>query len=290
MVRLTVSIVNFNGGEYLLKCLQSLKEIEDKVLMEVWIVDNASWDSSFLEAKKRFPKFHYIKNDENLGFGKAQNIVLKQLKTEYVLMLNPDTLVNSKALLFMLEFMDKNEDVGAATCKILKIDGSTDLAAHRGFPTPWASFLYYALGNDSLYHMTYQDMTKTHEVGAISGAFFLTRKKVLDKVGFFDEDYFLYAEDIDLCFRIKQFGLKIFFVPEVNIIHYHGVTSGIKKHSQEITTATFKSRARALDSFYQTMAIFYKKHFEQKYPFFINWLVYLGINIRWKMAKRSFSV
>lgn len=290
MNNLTVSIVNFNGGEYLLKCLDSLKKVSDEVSMNIWVVDNASWDNSFSEAQVRFPKVNFIKNSQNLGFGRANNIVLKKVKTEYILILNPDAVVTSGALSYMIKYMAENPQVGAASCKVVKGDGSIYWASHRGFPTPWASFLYYIFGDDSLYHQTGVDMSKVHEVDSISGAFFLTRKSVLDRVGFFDEDYFLYAEDIDLCYRIKRAGFKVMYVPDVQIVHYHGVTSGIKKHSQDITTATRESKIKALNAFYQTMGIFYKKHLAEKYPFFINWLVYLGINIKWIIAKRSMSV
>ena len=286
---LSIVIVNFNAGDFLQNCLQSLEKVREDTLFDVWVVDNASQDGSIEKAKQKFPQNHYIENKENLGFGKANNIALRQIKTEYVLFLNPDAKVLDKTLEFMLNYLDENPDVGAATCKVEKMDGSLDWASHRGFPTPWASFMFF-LGDDSLYHLTEHDLTKAHEVDAISGAFFMTRKSVLDKVGLFDEDYFLYAEDIDLCFRIKQAGFKVMYVPEVKILHLKGVSSGIKKESLQITTAKDKSRKRALDSFYQTMVIFYQKHLAKDYPFFINWLVYLGINFKWFLAKRKMEV
>lgn len=284
--KISIIIVNFNGGEYLLQCLKSL--LDDQA--DIWVVDNASWDGSLKEARKKFPGINYLQNNENLGFSKANNLVLRKIKTKYILLLNPDSEVLPGTIQYMVDYMEKNQDVGVATCKVEKEDGSLDPASHRGFPTPWVSFLYYVLGNDSLYHLTNCNFSKPHEVDAISGAFFLTKKEVLDKVGLFDEDYFLYGEDLDLCFRIKEAGYKIMYVPEVKIIHYKGVTSGIKEHSQNISTATKKSKERAFNSFYETMIIFYKKHLESNYPFFINWLVYLGINLKWFLAKRKMSV
>ena len=133
-------------------------------------------------------------------------------------------------------------------------------------------------------------MRKDHEVDAISGSFFLTRKSVLDKVGLFGEDYFMYAEDLDLCFRIKKAGYKIMYIPEVKIIHHKGVASGLKSHSQKITTATYDSRLKAFNAFYETMKIFYKKNLEKSYPFFINWLVYLAIDLKWFLAKGKLQV
>lgn len=289
-VKLTIIIVNFNGGEFLLQCLKSLQLIKGEVVFETWVVDNASWDGSLVEARKKFPGINYLPNKENLGFGKANNLVLRKIRSDYILLLNPDSKVLPGTIKYMINFMDKNPNVGAATCKVVKEDGSLDWASHRGFPTPWASFLYFILKNDSLYHLTNKDVTKPHEVDAIAGAFFLTKKDVLDKVGYFDEDYFLYAEDLDLCFRIKQAGYKIMYVPDVKIIHYKGVTSGIKEHSQKISSSTKESAKAALDSFYQTMKIFYQKHLAKKYLFLINWLVYLGINLKWFLAKRKMQV
>lgn len=290
MAKLSIIIVNYNAGDFLNECLGSLEKARDEISFDVWVVDNASGDDSLKNAEKKFPDFKYIKNSENLGFGKANNIALKQIKTEYILLLNPDSEVLTGTLKYMVEYMEQYSEVGVATCRVEKEDGSLDWASHRGFPTPWASFLYYFLKDDSLYHKTYQDLLKAHEVDAIAGAFFITRKSVLDKVGLFDEDYFLYAEDLDLCFRIKQAGFKVMYVPDVKIIHHKGISSGLKKHSQEISTASLESRKRAFNSFYETMIIFYRKHLSQKYPFFINWLVYLGINLKWWLAKRKMTV
>lgn len=287
---LSVIIVNFNAGNFLYECLKSLDQLTDNIAIDIWVVDNNSSDGSLQRPKKDFLKVHYIENTKNLGFGTANNIVLKQIQTEYILLLNPDCYVNSQSLSYMINFMQQHTDIGAASCKVEKLDGSIDWAAHRGFPTPWASFLYFILGNDKLYHLTDRDMDKPHEVDAIAGAFFLTRKSVFDKVGLFDEDYFLYAEDLDLCHRIKQAGFKIMYVPEVIVLHHKGISSGIKQHSQETSSAVIASRKKALDSFYKTMEIFYKKHLAADYPFFINWLVYLGIYIKWQFAKRSMKV
>lgn len=287
--KLTISIVNFNTGVYLSHLLKSLEEVRQEVEFEVWVVDNASLDNSLKLAKEKFPWVKFIESSENLGFGKAHNLVLKKLDSEYVLILNPDTDIPKGVIKYMVDFMDKNPWVGASTCKIVLADGSLDWAAHRSFPTPLASLLYF-LGNDSLYHLTNRSMKTPHEVDGISGSFFLTRKSVLEKVGFFDEDFFLYAEDLDLSYRIKQAGFKIMYVPQVSIVHHKGVSSGLKKHSQKISTADLETRKKSLDAFYLTMKIFYKKHLEKNYPFFLNWLIFLGINLKWFLAKRSMRV
>lgn len=287
-LELSVVIVNYNGGQFLIDCISSLQKVK-AVDLDIWVVDNGSGDGSLQQAKKQFPKVNYISNEANLGFGKANNLALKKIKTENILLLNPDCTVSGKTLKFMLQFMQDYPMTGATSCKVEQRDGSIDWASHRGFPTPWAALLYL-LGDDSLYHLTDQNMRKVHEVDAISGAFFMTRKSVLEKVGLFDEDYFLYAEDIDLCFRIKEAGFKIMYVPDVVVLHHKGITSGIKRHSKDLSLAQIESRVKALNSFYRTMKIFYRKHLEDKYPFFVNWLVYLGINLKWALAKRKMHV
>lgn len=287
---LSISIVNFNTGDFLLNCLLSLEKVKSEANIDIWIVDNASTDESLKKAKEKFPGLHYIENKENFGFGKAQNIVLSKIESEYILLLNPDTEVRAGVVFEMLKIMEENKTVGATSCKLVLGNGQIDWASHRGFPTPFASFFYYFLGNDSFYHLSQKPMDKPHEVDAISGSFFLTRKFVLEKIGYFDEDFFMYGEDLDLCFRIKEAGFKIMYVPTISAVHHKGISSGLKPHSQDITTADLETRKRSLDAFYEAMKIFYKKHLEKKYPFFINWLVKLGINIKWWLAKRSLSV
>lgn len=287
---LSIIIVNYNAGDFLTKCLQSLDNVKKEVDFDVWIVDNASVDNSLTNAQKLFPNLNYIINKNNLGYGAANNLALKQIDSEYILLLNPDSEMQKDTLKRTIGYLNNHPEVGAATCKVEKEDGSIDWASHRGFPTPWAAFLYFILGNDSQYHLTNRPMDQIHEVDAIAGAFFLTKKIVLAKVGLFDEDYFLYAEDIDLCYRIKAVGYKIIYLPEVKIIHHKGISSGIKKHTQQISTAAIESRKKALDSFYQTMLIFYDKHYASKNLFIVNWLVHLGINSKWYLAKWQMNV
>lgn len=288
--KLSIVIVNYNSGNFLRDCLKSIYKSETNLDFDIWVVDSASFDDSIELAKKDFPKINYILNKENIGFSKSNNQALGKIKNEYILILNPDTKIFPGVLSYMLNYIKDNSDVGAATCRVELESGKIDWGSHRGFPTPLASFFYYFLSDDRFYHLSFKDMTKPHEVDSITGAFFLTKKSVLDKVGLFDEDYFMYGEDLDLCFRIKKAGYKIMFIPAVKIIHYKGISSGIKKHSQEITKATEAAKIKAFNSFYETMKIFYRKNLEKSYPFFINWLVYIGINLKWFLAKRNLRV
>lgn len=288
--KLSVVILNFNSGNFLLNCLKSLDKISGEANLDIWVGDNASSDDSLKKAKEKFPSINYIENSENYGFTKGNNILLKHVKAEYILILNPDSKVLPGTIRRMIEYMEDNQNVGAASCRVERENGQIDWASHRGIPTPWASFKYYFLKDDSSYHLTNRNMDLPHEVDSITGAFFLTRKNILDQVGLFDEEYFMYGEDLDLCFRIKRAGFKIMYVPDVKIIHYKGVSSGIKKDSGHITTANLESKKRSINAFYEAMIIFYRKNLQKSYPFFVNWLVYLGINLKWIMAKRKLHV
>lgn len=290
MKKLTISIVNYNAGDYLIKCLDSLKKVKSELEFDVFVVDNDSNDGSAEVAKKKFPEFDYIENKENLGFGKAHNAVLKSAKTPYLLTLNPDCEVPKGTLRYIFDFMEKNPDVGISTSRVEKADGSLDIASHRGFPTPLASFQYFFLKDDRAYHLTDRDMNTTHEIDSAVGAFMFMRKDVIEKVGYFDEDYFLYGEDLDLCYKVKKAGFKVMYVPEVKILHIKGVSSGIKKHSQKESGASSSTRSLATDYFYSTMKIFYKKHYAKNYPSVFNSLVYYGIDLKWQMAKRKKNV
>ncbi len=289
MIKLTISIVNYNAGEYLLRCLGSIKKCSDEADITTYVVDNVSVDDSIKQAKAKFPEVHFIDNSENIGFGRAHNQIIEKLKTDYILILNPDVEIEKGVISRMIDFMEQDDSIGVSTCKVVFPDGKIDLTAHRGFPTLLASILYF-LGNDKLYHMTGADLNTIHEVDSVAGAFMLIRKTALDKAHGFDKDYFLYAEEIDLCFRIKKAGFKVMYVPDVKIIHFKGVSTGIKKHSQEISTATKETKIRSLNSFYKTMIIFYKKHYAKQYPFFVNWFIYSAIYTKWWMAKRKLTV
>ncbi|MDR2805562.1 MAG: glycosyltransferase family 2 protein [Dysgonamonadaceae bacterium] len=284
--KLTISIVNYNAGDYLLRCLASVEQVSSETPLRTIVVDNDSRDDSIERAREKYRDVTFILNKENVGFGKAHNQALKQLDTPYVLFLNPDAELVEGALKYLIDYMDAHSEAGASSCKIEKADGSIDWASHRGFPTPWASFKYYFLNDDSLYHLTNRDMAQTHEVDCIVGAFFLTRKAVLDTVGFFDEAYFMYAEDIDLCLRIKQAGWKVMYIPEVKILHHKGISSGLRAETRNETAALPETRRRAQDAFYESMILFYKKHYEKKYPCLINRLAYSGIRLKWKMARK----
>lgn len=284
---LTIVIVSYNTKELLRDCLNSIKNQEGNLKYEVFVVDNNSHDSSQELVKKNYEWVNLIENKENLGFSKANNIALKKAKGKYVLVLNPDTKLEKDTIFKMYNFMEDQEDVAVSTCKVLLANEDLDKDCRRHFPTPKrALFHFLKLGQifkgsrifDD-YYMGYMDENKMCEVDSCVGAFMFIRSAALKKVGYFDEEFFFYGEDLDLCFRLKEAGYKIVYTPITKITHYKGAASGIKQTTKKITKATKESRRKALGESVRAMEIFYKKHFTNIYPFFINWLVLISLKL-----------
>lgn len=288
MVDLSIVIVSYNTKEFLKECLSSIQETAKDFTYEMIVVDNASNDNSSEMVSKEFKDVLLIPSKENLGFSKANNLGVKKTSGRYVLFLNADTLVYEKTLKYMVDFMDKNKDAGAVTCKLSLPSGEIDDAAHRGFPTPWNSFSHFS-GISKIfpktkifggYNLGYLNLSKAHEIDALAGAFMFVRKEAGEEVNWWDEDYFFYGEDLDFCYLLKEKGWKIYYVPEVSILHYKGVSGGIKKHSKHLTTADEETRIKSQKERFRAMRLFYKKHYEQKYPWIVTRLVYRGISLK----------
>jgi hypothetical protein len=167
-------------------------------------------------------------------------------------------------------------------------NGQIDDASHRGFPTPWNAFVHFSglakiFGKTKLfggYNLGFKNFSETHEIDALAGAFMVVRREAGEKVSWWDEDYFFYGEDLDFCYMLQQKGWKIYYVPEFSVLHYKGVSGGLKKVSKDITTADSETKKRATKARFDAMRIFYKKHYEDKYPLFITRLVYTGISLK----------
>ncbi len=292
MKDVSIIIVNYNAGDFLWKCLESIQtNVSNKISYEVIVVDNASSDDSIQKVKSeklKVKSLQIIENEENLGFSKANNIGVKEAVGRYLLFLNPDTVIFKDTLETLVTFMDKTATAGAATCFLELPSGKLDDGAHRGFPTPWNAFSYFSglakLFPHTLlfngYNLGWRSLNKTHEVDAIVGAFMLVRREAGEQIGWWDEDYFFYGEDLEFCFQLKEKGWKIYFVPDVKTMHYKGVTSGIKKHSAEVSTADLATKQRATKARFEAMKIFYRKHYQKKYPGLVNKLVFMGINLK----------
>ena len=288
-IKLSIIIVNFNTYQFLDKCLKSISENNlSENDFEVIVIDNASKDNSPVLIKKNYPKIILIANKKNAGFAKANNQAIRLAQGEYILFLNPDTIIPSGTLSFMINYLDKNPKVGIATCKVLLTTGELDDASHRGFPTPWNAFCQFC-GLSSLfpkskllngYHLGFCDLDKIHDIDACAGAFMLVRKAAGEKVKWLDEDYFWYGEDLDFCYRVKKAGWKIMFVPNVQITHFKGVSAGIKKHSQHLSTADNDTKLLATKARFEVMRIFYEKHYKDKYPIWLTNIVFAGIKFK----------
>lgn len=269
---LSIIIVNFNTKDLLRGTIESVIRTTKDIEYEIFISDNGSTDGSIEMVKSEYPKIILIENGENLGFSKANNIAIKSCSGRYVLLLNSDTVVLEDCLNRCLGYMDNNKDIGALGCKVMLADGKLDHACKRGFPSPEAS-LYYMLRLDRLYPenkrfgqytLNYLDEDTINEVDSLTGAFMMVRRETFEKIGLLDEDFFMYGEDIDWCYRIKEAGWKIVYYPEAEIIHYKGGSSKRK-------------RSKTIYEFYRAMYLFYNKHYKSKYNIFIRYMVYIAI-------------
>ncbi len=230
------------------------------------------------------PFITLIKNT-NEGFAKANNRGIEIAKGKYVLLLNPDTKVAPDTLQVMMDFMQSQKEVGISTCKLVKGDGELDLACRRSFPDPWVSFFRLSglsklfPNNKKLaaYNLTYKSVDEQTEIDACVGAFMFISPACMQAVKGFDTDYYMYGEDLDMCYRAKQLGFKVWYYPKTTTIHYKGQSSK-------------RAPKRSLYAFHDAMWIFYRKHLKSKYPTLFNWLVYIGIWARYyvKLIQNSF--
>ncbi len=276
-VQVSVIIVNYNVRDFLHHALVSLQKAMKGTKGEIIVVDNASDDGSVEMVRRRFPSVTLIPHKTNLGFAKANNVALKRARGKYLLLINPDTLVQEDTLRVMITFFEENPDVGLAGCKILNPDGTFQLACRRSFPTPWVAFTKMS-GLSALfpnsrpfgqYNLTYLSPDETYEIDAVSGSFMMVRREVYDHVGGLDEDFFMYGEDLDWCYRIQQAGWKNYYVHSTKIIHYKG-------------ESTKRSNLDEIRTFYRAMRLFVKKHLSHSYMFAI--LLGLAITISSRLA------
>lgn len=278
MVRLSVVIVNYNVEYFLEQCLYSVVRATRYLQAEIFVVDNASVDGSVQMVKTKFPQVILMENKKNVGFSRANNQAIRQSTGDYVLLLNPDTLVEEDTLTKVVDFMDAHADAGGLGVKMIDGKGRFLPESKRGLPTPAVAF-YKIFGLSSLfpkskrfgrYHLGYLSNDQTHQVEILSGAFMLLRKATLDKTGLLDEDFFMYGEDIDLSWRIIQSGYRNYYYPHTRIIHYKG-------------ESTKKSSVNYVFVFYNAMVIFARKHFSAKhastFSFFINLAIYIRASV-----------
>lgn len=278
-MKLTVVIVNYNVKHFLEQCLHAVENAVKNITAEVYVVDNNSVDGSNGMVIHKFPWVKLIANKQNLGFSKANNQAIRKAKGEYVLLLNPDTVVEEDTFEKVIHFMDEHPEAGGLGVKMIDGKGKFLPESKRGLPTPWVAF-YKIFGLSSIfkkskvfgkYHLSYLSDDQVHEIDVLAGAFMLMRKSTLDKVGLLDEDYFMYGEDIDLSYRITKGGYKNYYFPETTIIHYKG-------------ESTKKGSLNYVRMFYTAMIIFARKHFSKQYAGLFSFFIHLAIYFRAAIA------
>jgi GT2 family glycosyltransferase len=290
MPDLAIVIVNYNTCNLLRDCLNSIYHSTGDFTFEVIVVDNASPDDSAAMVAREFPQAKLIASPVNGGFAHANNLGLKLAgfnadgtpqphAPRYALLLNPDTLLPPDSLAEMLRFMDSRPAVGCAGPKLLRPDGSLDLACRRSFPTPMVSF-YRMVGLSKLfprsrvfgrYNMTFADPDELLEVDAIVGAFMLARREAIAQAGLLDEGYFMYGEDLDWAYQIKAHGWQIFYNPAVTVIH--------------VKRASSRRSPKAQIEFYRAMDIFYRKYYAATTPFWLHGLIVSAIGLQLAVTK-----
>ena len=210
--KISIVIVSYNVSQLLDECLQSVSKALQGIDGEVWVVDNRSVDDTLQMLQTKHPDVHVIANKENVGFARANNQAIRQSEAEYVLLLNPDTVVRENTLRGVLDFMDKHAEAGGAGVRMLSREGRPAPESRRSIPTPWVAMLKM-LGFTRRYYMSHLSWDEPGQIEVISGAFCLLRRKALDAVGLLDEDYFMYGEDIDLSYRLLKGGSQNWYLP-----------------------------------------------------------------------------
>lgn len=280
---LSIVILNYNTKDVLTDCLNSLQKVENEVNFEVIVSDNGSKDKSVEMLRKDYPWVRVYRG-KNVGFSAGNNRVKDKVKGKMILFLNPDTVVHKDTLRKTVKYLKEHKKTGALTCKIVLPNGELDKDTRRSFPSPWVSFSHLVLRADKLfpkskffarYWYGYISENKIHHIDALQGAFFLTWKKILDRVGWFDEGYFFDGEDMDLSWQIKKAGYDLVYYPKVSITHLKGVTKGKIKNRK----IPLEQRMRARMAGMNGMERFYKKNLWDRYSLPYNFFVISGIKI-----------
>lgn len=281
LLDLAIVIVNYNVSALLRRCLQTVFASAGDFTFAVAVVDNASQDDSVEMVRQAFPQVHVVANEENAGYPAGNNQGLRALGIEneqpprYVLLLNPDTELPPNALADMLNFLDKNSDVGIVGPRLILPNGQLDLACRRGFPSPAVS-IYRFLGLSHLfphsprfgrYNMTFLDEHEQADVDAVVGAFMMLRGTAVRQVGLLDERFWMYGEDLDWAKRIKDAGWRVVYNPAVTVLH-------VKRASSR------QNRRKAQYEFYRAMPIFYYKHYRQQTSWWLHLIIMIGIGLK----------
>ena len=280
MAEIAIVILSYNTRDLLRQAIRSTESERDRHAIAVYVVDNASTDGSADMVAAEFPAIHLIRAERNGGFAYGNNIALRQIlsrdaadiEDRYVMLLNPDAALEPGALTTLVAELQEHPDIGAVGPRVVLPDGSLDLACRRSFPTPEVSF-YRMTGLARLfprsprfgrYNLTFLDPAEEAEVDSLVGAAMLVRERVVREVGLLDEQFFMYGEDLDWCYRIKSYGWRIVYQPRA-IVHH------------DKRAASTKRALPSIRAFYDAMRIFHRKHFAQRTIAPLNWLIEGGI-------------
>ncbi|MDI3340290.1 MAG: glycosyltransferase family 2 protein [Sphaerobacter sp.] len=285
MTCVSVVIVNYNTADLLAQCLEHVRASQVDRPLEIWVVDNGSHDGSADLVRERFPEVRLIVSPRNLGFAGGNNLALRRIlaeappgpvrRTRYVLLLNTDCFVEPDTIAKTAQFLDQHPEAGIVGPKVLLRDGRLDLACRRSFPTP-ASAFWKLTGlarcfphhpRIARYNLTYLDPNQTYEVDSVMGAYMLVRLAAIDAAGLLDESFFMYGEDLDWAYRIKQCGWRVFYYADARARHYKGATSSRQSY-------------RLILEFYRAMYLFHRKHYAPNTFVLLNWLITAGIVLR----------
>jgi GT2 family glycosyltransferase len=273
--RVSIVIVNWKTPQLLARCLNSVAGDGRADSFEIFVVDNNSGDDSIEMLRQKYPAVKIIANSENVGFSRAVNQAIPQAKGSFILLLNPDARVVADAISVLADFMESNPACGAVGPKVLNDDGSLQLSCRRAFPTPEAAFYRFSYlsilfpnhPRFASYNVGSADPDKQLDVDALSGSCMMVRRQTIQQIGMLDEDIFMFGEDIDWCWRIKQAKWRVVYTPEAVAYHTHGASSRLRPIGTTI-------------NLHKGMEVFYKKHLAQKYWAPFNMLVYAAIWIR----------
>lgn len=288
---LAVIIVSYNTRELLENCLRSVFDAEQpRKGTEVVVVDNASRDDSIAMVEKEFPQVKIVQNKENLGFSKANNIGVAVTNSRHYLFLNSDTIIGRYSLVKPLKYLKKHPKAGAITVKLILGNGEIDYDNRRGFPTPWTTFcrlfglskLFPKSTFFNSYYLGYRPIKKATPIPVTAGSFLMMPKKVYDKLRGWDEDYFFYGEDIDICYRLQQAGYQIIYYPKSVTVHLKGASSGFRKETKDITKASKETKLKVTQASIDAWKIFVLKHYATKYPKLYVQFMLFGINLKGK--------
>ncbi len=302
MTDISIIILNYNTRDLLAQTLNSIsRELSADIGIEIIVSDNGSTDGSVEMIRTNFPWVGLLENNANLGFSAGNNRGVPISKGRYVLFLNSDVQVVGDAIHYVYTQMEADASIGIGTCYVELSSGGIDPACHRGFPTPWRAFCYYSSlerfasklptsGTGLLlrkwlggYHLLEKPLDCAHEIDSCTGAFLLVRRDVGESIKWWDEDFFMYGEDLDFCYKVKELGKKVMFFPQVKILHFKH-QSGLKKNDSVVKVDVRAIKRKTTIAFYDAMKIFYTKHYTTKYPAWLTGLVLLFISIKKQRA------